>query len=536
MSEEKQPVYVMSDDVSRTIGRSAQQNNILAAKVVADIVKTTLGPKGMDKMLVDSSGGIVVTNDGATILDEMEIDHPAAKMMVEVAKTQESEVGDGTTTAVLLAGKLLENAEKLMDKKIHPTVIIKGYDLAAKKCVEIVDEISVPVESKEVLKQIAMTAMTGKGAEASKEKLAEIVVGAVDQVGEGKDIDLDNVKIEKLQGDSVGDTELIQGIALDQERANKEMPSKVMDAKILLVDFPLELRSPENETKISISSPDQLQNFIESEERALKVLSEQIIHSGANVVFCQKGIDDIAQYYLSKAGIFACRRVAKSDMEKIAKATSGKIISNLNDLSEDQFGKAGIVEDLKRGDDYMTYIRGCENPKAVTILIKGGTSHVLDEVERAVQDSLGDVSAAIKDGKIVAGGGAVEIELSRRLRIFARTLGGREQLAIEEFASALESVPDTLAENAGLDPIDTLTELKQRHESGGIREGLNLFRNKVEDCLSAGIVEPSKVKTQAISSASEVSMMILRIDDVLVSKRFKSGGTPMPSNPYAGMD
>lgn len=531
---EKQPVYILPENVSRTLGRDAQRNNILAAKIVADIVKTTLGPKGMDKMLVDSTGNIIVTNDGVTILEEMEIDHPAAKMMVEIAKTQESEVGDGTTTAALLAGKLLENAEKLLDRKIHPTLIVKGYQNAAKKSLEILNDISVEVTSRDMLKQIAMTAMTGKGAEGNKEKLSELVVKAVDRVANGLEINLEDIKIEKLKGDGIEDSELIEGLVIEKERANVEMPSRVENARILLVDFPLEIKNPEGETRISVSTPEQLSSFVKSQEQYLKDMTQKVIDSRANVVFCQKGIDDVAQYYLAKSGIFACRRVSKSDMEKLARATSGKIVSNLNDLSEEQFGRAKTVEEIKSGDSSLIYVRGCSNPRAVSIVVRGGTLHVIDEVERAIKDGLGDVVAAIKSKKIVAGGGAVEIELSRRLRMFAKTVGGREQLAIDEFANSMESIPETLAENAGLDSIEIITELKKRHESGLLMDGLNLFTDKIEDTLAAGIVEPLKVKTQAITSASEVAMMILRIDDVLVSSNSKN--PKQISNPYEGMD
>ena len=528
---DKQPVYILPESVSRTLGRDAQRNNILAAKVVADIVKTTLGPKGMDKMLVDSTGNIIVTNDGVTILEEMEIDHPAAKMMVEIAKTQEAEVGDGTTTAALLAGKLLENAEKLLDRKIHPTVIVKGYKYAAEKSLQILNEIASPVRSREVLKQIAITAMTGKSAEGNKEGLAELIVSAIEQIASGNNVNLDDVKIEKIKGGGISDSELVKGIVIDKERANSEMPSKIQNAKILLADFPLELKNPESETKISVSTPEQLENFIHSEERHIKEMTDAIISSGANVVFCQKGVDDVAQYYLAKNGIFASRRIPKSDMERIARATSGKVISNLKEIKQENFGKAEIVEEIKNGDSNLIYIKGCINPKVVTMIVRGGTSHVVDETERAIKDGLGDVANALRSGKIVSGGGAVEMELSRRLRTFAITFGGREQLAIEEFANSLESIPETLAENAGLDPIEILTELKRRHETGLQHHGLNLFTNSIEDTLSAGIVEPLKVKTQAITSASEVATLILRIDDVLVS----SSQTKNPGH-YEGMD
>ena len=532
---EKQPIYIMPENVSRTLGRDAQRNNILAAKIVSDIVKTTLGPRGMDKMLVDATGNIIVTNDGVTILEEMEIDHPAAKMMVEIAKTQESEVGDGTTTAAILGGELLQKAEGLLDRKIHPTVIVKGYRLAADKALELLNELSFPVENKTVLKQIAMTAMTGKGAEGHKEKLANIIVEAIEQIAQGREVNLENVKLQKIKGDGIGDSELISGIVIDQEKANAAMPSKIEGARILLTDAALELRNPETEAKISVSTPEQLESFIFSEEKRLKDMTDIIITSGANVVFCQKGIDDVAQYYLAKAGILAVRRVPRSDMEKIARATSGTIISNLDDISVEQFGTAELVEQSKSGDENLLYIRGCKNPMAVTIVIRGGTTHVIDESERAIKDGLGDVASSIKSGKVVAGGGAVEMELSKRLRAFAKTIGGREQLAIEVFANALESIPEALAENAGMDAIDVLTELRKIHEAGKANYGLNLFNDMIEDTFAAGIIEPIKVKFQAISSASEFAMMILRIDDILVSKSNKQSNMSM-GNPYAGMD
>ncbi len=531
---EKQPIYILPENVSRTMGKDAQRNNILAAKIIADIVKTTLGPKGMDKMLVDSAGNIIVTNDGVTILEEIQLDHPAAKMIAEIARTQENEVGDGTTTVVMLAGKLLENAERLLDKKIHPTVIIKGYRLAADKAKSILNEISVPVNDKSILKQIAMTAMTGKGAENNREHLADLIVAGIDQVATGKFIDMNSIKIVKQKGDSIEDSELVNGLVLDKEVANEFMPKKVENASILMVDFALELKNPETETKISVSTPEQLQQFIASEEFALRDMTSKIVNSGAKVVFCQKGIDDVAQYFLAKAGIMAYRRVAKSDMEKLSRATSGKIVSSIQEIRKEDLGFAAIVEQTQKGDDTMTYVRGCKNPKSVTLLLHGSTEHVLDEVERAVKDGLGDVSSAVKDGKVVSGGGAIEMELARRLRQFAKTIEGREQLAVEEFAVALEYIPETLAENAGLDPVNIMTELKQKHESGFERDGINLFVNKIEDCLAAGIVEPVRVKLQAVVSASEVATMILRIDDVLASAGSKMSS--MPKMPYDGMD
>jgi len=385
------------------------------------------------------------------------------------------------------------------------------------------------------LKRIAMTAMTGKGAEGHREKFAELIVSAVDQVSNNSDIDLNDIKIEKIKGESIEDSELVQGVVFDKDKAHESMPKKVEKAKILLADFALELKNPEREAKISISTPQQLQEFITSEEISLKNMTDRIIKSGANVVFCQKGIDDVAQYYLAKAGIYACRRVSKSDMDKLARASSGKIVSSMNEMSEIDLGYADIVEEIKRWDNAMTYVRGCRNPRAVTLLIKGSTEHVIDEIERAIKDGLGVVASAAKSGKIVAGGGAVEIELSMKLRDYAKTLGGREQLAVDEFAAALETIPETLAENAGLDPINVMTELKQKHMSGNARDGLNLFNNRIENCFDAGIVEPLKVKMQAVSSAAEVAAMILRIDDVLVSAGTNKGPA-MSKNPYDGMD
>ncbi len=537
----EKPVVLMPEDIQRIIGKDAQRNNILAAKMVSEVVKTTLGPKGMDKMLVSPTNEIVVTNDGATILEEMQIEHPAAKMMVEISKTQDKEVGDGTTTVAMLAGKLLENAEKLLDKKIHPTVITKGYRLAAEKAQEILKNISIKIspDDRDILKSIAMTAMTGKGAEGLKEKFSEIIVDAILQVKSEDKINLDNIKIEKIKGESVSDTDLISGIVLDKEKVSQDMPESINDARIALVDFPLELKNPEIDTKISISSPEQLQSFLSREERAIKEMVEKVKLSGANVVFCQKGIDDFAQYLLSKEGIYACRRVAKSDMEKISKATGGKVVSNLGELSPFELGNAKNVEERKHGTENLTYIQGCKNPKALTILIQGGTDHVIDEIERAIKDSLGVVVASIKSGSVVPGGGAIEIELARQLRHFGQSLSGREQLAVEEFASALEFVPITLAENAGLDPIDILTELKSMHDAGEKNAGLNLFTNKVEDVFSSKIIEPSKIKVQAINSATEVATMILRIDDVIASSGDRRGNMNsmgrMPSN-FGGLD
>jgi chaperonin GroEL (HSP60 family) len=426
----------------------------------------------------------------------------------------------------------LENAEKLLDQKIHPTVITKGYRLAAEKSQEILNEISLRIssEDEDVLRQIAMTAMTGKGAEDSKEKFSEIIVRAIKQIQDKGNYNLEDIKIEKSKGEGISNTELISGIVIDKEKVSADMPPVIQDARIALIDFPLELKNPEIDTKVSISSPEQLQSFINEEEKIIRNMIEKVKMSGANVVFCQKGIDDFAQYLLSKEKIYSCRRVAKSDLEKIAKATGGKIVSNLNELTPLELGGSQIVEEIKHGEDTLTYIRGCQNPKALTILIHGGTDHVIDEIERAIKDGLGVVVASLKSGLVVPGGGAIEIELARRLRNFGQSLTGREQLAVEEFASALEFIPTTLAENAGIDPIDILTELKSRHDTGDKNVGLNLFTNKVENVLEARILEPLKIKSQAISSASEVAIMILRIDDVVASldKKGAVGAGGMP--------
>jgi len=513
------------EDVERMIGKDAQRNNILAAKMVSEIVKTTLGPRGMDKMLVSPTNDIIITNDGVTILSEMQIEHPAAKMMVEIAKTQEKEVGDGTTSAVMIAGKLLENAEKLLDQKIHPTVIVKGYQMAQAKAQEILKEnaLEITPDNEDILRQIAMTAMTGKGAENSKETFANIVVEAVKMVRDEKSVDMEDIKIEKSLGEGVEDSELIKGIVMDKERISKDMPKIIEQAKIALIDFPLELKGLEIDTKISLTSPDQLQDFLSQEEEMIRELVDKVVSTGANVLFCQKGVDDFARYLLARVGIYTCRRVSRNDMEKISKATNARIVSNINELSFHDLGDAQLVEEVKKGNDAFTYIRGCKNPKAVTILIHGGTNHVIDEIERAIMDGLGDVISTINTGLVVAGGGAIEIEVARRLREFGQTLTGRERLAIEEFANALEFIPITLAENAGLDPIDILTELKAKHNIGERNYGLNLFNNKIENVLGSRILEPYKVKSQAINSATEVANMILRIDDVIASKPNKKG-------------
>ncbi len=518
------PVLILKEGTQRTVGRDAQRMNIMAARVIAEAVRSTLGPKGMDKMLVDSLGDVIITNDGVTILKEIDVEHPAAKMVIEIAKAQDNEVGDGTTTAVVLAGELLKRAEELLDQEIHPAIIANGYRYAADKAIEILNEIAIPVskDDDETLKKIAATAMTGKGAEVALEKLAEIAVKAVKMVAEEVNgevkVDTDNVKIEKRQGGSVEDTELIDGIVLDKEVVHPGMPKRIENAKILLLDAALEVKETEIDAKIRITDPEKLQRFIEQEEAMLKEMVDKISNAGANVVFCQKGIDDLAQYYLAKAGILAVRRVKKSDMEKLSKATGAKILTDLRDVKPEDLGEAQLVEERKVGDEKMVFITGCKNPKAVTILVRGGTEHVVEEVARGIEDAVRVVACALEDGKVVAGAGAPEIEVSLKLREWAPSLGGREQLAVEAFATALEIIPRTLAENAGIDPIDVLVELKAAHEKGNKYAGVDVETGKVVDMKERGVFEPLRVKTHAIRSATEVAVMLLRIDDVIAAK------------------
>jgi thermosome len=531
-----QPVLILPEGTLRTRGRTAQENNIAAAKAVADAVRTTLGPKGMDKMLVDSIGDIVITNDGVTILEEMEIEHPAAKMLVEVAKTQNEEVGDGTTTAAVIAGELLKKAGELLEQEIHPTVIIRGYNLALKKSIEILENMAKPIsiKDKDMLVKIARTSMSGKSGYGNLDKVADLVVEAVTMVAEEKNgkivIDTENIKREKKQGGSSEDTELIKGVIIDKEVVHPGMPKIVKDAKIALVDAALEVKETETDAQIQITDPLKLQAFLEQEEKLLKDMVEKVAKSGANVLFCQKGIDDAAQHYLAKKGIMAARRVKKSDMEALAKATGARIVTNLDDLEAKDLGYAKIVEEQKIGDEQMIFVRDCKNPKAVSILVRGGTEHVVDEVDRAIEDAIGAVSSAIEVGKVVPGGGAPEAEVARGLKKYAETLKGREQLAVNAFADAMEIIPRSLAENAGLDPIDTLVALRAEHEHGNTQMGVNVFDGGVMDMLKEGVIEPLKVKTQALKSAAEAAEMILRIDDVIAASKLDKGSQPsMPS-------
>ncbi|HNV01139.1 MAG TPA: thermosome subunit beta [archaeon] len=522
MAENGQDNAFMGEGTKRTRGKDAQRMNILIARAVAQAVKTTLGPKGMDKMIVDDLGDVTISNDGATILSEMAIEHPVGKMMVDVAKTQDKEVGDGTTSAVVLAGTFLEKAEKLLDDSIHPSVIINGYRIAAQKSKEFYSEIADPIDfvDKKLIRTVALTSMTGKAAE-SAEVLADIVVDAVTSVvdADGKKmvINEDNIKLEKKTGGSLKDTQLVSGIVIDKEIVHTGMPRSVSEAKIALLDLALEVREPENDAKIEINTPEQLQAFIDEEEKQLKQMVVQIKNSGANVVFTQKGIDDLAQHYLAKEKIIAVRRVKKSDMDALARATGATTVTSIKELNSKDLGYAGKVLEKKVSGDNMVFVEGCKNPKSVSILIRGGTEHVVDEAERALVDSIGAVSSAIEVGKILVGAGSCEIEVAMRLRDYAKTVGGREQLAIEAFAEALEIIPRTLAETAGMDPIDTLVTLRSMHtKKDGKYVGVNVFKSKVEDMKNAKVLEPLKVKTQAIDSASEVSEMILRIDDIIL--------------------
>ncbi len=523
------PVLILKEGSQRTAGREAQRSNIMAAKAVAGSVRTTLGPKGMDKMLVDTMGDVVITNDGVTILKEMDIEHPAAKMMVEIAKTQDAEVGDGTTTAVVVAGELLKQAEALLDQEIHPTVIAAGYRDATDKSMEILKGMSVKVTTKDedLLKKIAITAMTGKGSGTARDELATLAVKAVKAVvDEDGTVDTDNITVEKKVGGGITDSQMVGGVVVDKERLHPNMPKKVENAIIALLNAPVEIEKTEVDAKIEITSPDQLQAFLDQEETMLKDMVNKIESTGANVVFAQKGIDDLAQHFLAKAGIYTIRRVKKSDMEKLARATGARIVTSIHELTKDDLGKAGLVEERKIGDDKMTFVEKCTNPKSVSIILRGGTEHVVDELNRAMEDALRVVAVVVEDKMLVPGGGAPEVELALRLREYAATVGGREQLAIEAFADAMEVIPKTLAENAGLDQIDSLVALRSQHEKAAKSAGLDMDTGKAVDMLNLGVVEPLKVKTQAIQSAAEAAVMILRIDDVIASKAGGPGGMP----------
>ncbi|MFW6038442.1 MAG: thermosome subunit alpha [Candidatus Saliniplasma sp.] len=526
-----QPILLLKEGTRRERGEDAQRRNIAAAKAIAGAVRTTLGPKGMDKMLVDSIGDVVITNDGATILSEIDIEHPAAKMVVEVAESQDDECGDGTTTVVVLAGEFLKKAEDLIDQNIHPSVIAKGFRIAALEAQKILDEehIDITIDEDEKLNEIAKTAMTGKAIEGNKDDLASMTVKAVKQIAEKIDgeyvADIDNIKVEKKAGASVDKSEMINGIILDKERLHDRMPKEVKDAKIALLSSALEIKETEIDAEIEITDPKQLQQFIDEEEESIKKMVNKIKDVGANVVLCQKGIDDLAQHYLAKEGIFAIRRVKKSDMKKLAKSTGGNIVTNLVDLEKEDLGGAGLVHEIHVGDSHMTFVEEADKGKAVSLLLRGGTDHVVDELERAIHDALKVVSVAIEDGAVLPGGGATEIELSNKLKDFAGTIKGREQLAVNAFADALTIIPRTLAENAGLDGIDVLMGLNTAHEKDGLmRHGIEINSGEIQDMVEAKVIEPFRVKNQAIQAATEVANMILRIDDVVASKGGGGGG------------
>ena len=535
-----QPVIILKEGTSRSRGREARRNNFMAAQVVAEVLRTTLGPRGMDKMLIDSLGDITITNDGAAILEEIDVEHPAAKMIVEVAKTQDDEVGDGTTTAVIFAGELLRKAEELLNQNIHPTVIVSGYRKAAQKAIEALNKVGITADLKdrEILKKVAMTAMASKAVGVARDHFAEIAIDAVtqitDQRGDRKVADIDNIQIIKKAGKSLFDTKLISGIIIDKEVVHPGMPKRIENAKIALLDCPLEVEKTEFNAEIRIRDPTQMKAFLDKETRMLKEMVEKIKASGAKVLLCQKGIDDVAQHFLAKNGILTARRVKQSDMEKLARATEGKVITNLDDLKPNDLGKAGLVEERKVGDDKMIFIEKCKHPRSVAILIRAGLERMVDEAERAMHDALSVVADVVEHNKVVAGGGAIESEIAKVIRPYATKIGGREQLAIEAFADAIEIVPKTLAENAGLEAIDILVGLRSAHQKPrGHLMGVNVFTGKIMDMRECGVIEPVRVKEQAVKSATAVASMILRIDDVIASTKPKMPGGP-PGGPPGG--
>ncbi len=528
-----QPVLILKEGTSRKRGKEAQTNNIMAAKVIAEVLRTTLGPRGMDKMLIDGLGDITITNDGAAILDEIDVQHPAAKMMVEVAKTQDNMVGDGTTTSVIIAGELLRKAEELLTQNIHPTVIVNGYRKAVNTAVEALAKlaITVDIDDLETLKKVSMTSMGSKAVGNARSHLSDITIDAVKLIaekrGENTIADIDNIQRVKKVGKSLFETELIKGVIIDKEIVNAGMPKRITNAKIALLDSPLEVEKTEFSAEIRIRDPNQMQAFLDKETRMLKDMVVKIKTVGASVLFCQKGIDDMAQHFLAKEGIVASRRVKQSDMEKLARATGGKIVTKLDDLTTKDLGEAGIVEERKVGDDKMIFVEKCKEPRSVAVLIRAGLERMVDEADRAMNDALSVVADVVEDNKIVAGGGATEAEIAKVLRGFATKVGGREQLAIEAFADALEIVPKTLAENAGLESIDILVGLRAAHEKkNGHLMGVDVFKGKIVNSFEDGVVEPLKVKEQAMKSATEVASMILRIDDVIASTKPKEGAPP----------
>jgi thermosome len=529
MSERKAvraPVLILKEGTTRQRGREAQRQNMLAARIVAEMLKSTLGPRGMDKMLVDSIGDITITNDGATIMDEIEAEHPAVKLLVNVAKTQDKEVGDGTTSVVVLTGALLKKAEELLDKDIHPSVICSGFRKAEARAQEVLQRIAKPVDlnDRATLMNIASTAMRSKSVEYLREYLASIAVDAVLKIVEDRDgkkyADIDNIQVIKKPGKSVAETQLINGLIIDKEVVHPGMPKRIENAKIALLNCPLEIEKTEFSAEIRIRDPSQMKAFLDEESRMLKNMVDNIAATGANVVFCQKGIDDMAQYFLAKKGILAVRRVKKSDMEKLSRATGARIVTNIDDLKPEDLGSAELVEERKIGEDRIVFVEGCKDPKAVAILVRGGFERAVDEAERSLHDALSVVADIVKDPRIVYGGGAVEAEIAKEIRRFATQISGREQLAVQAFAEAIEVIPQALAENAGLDPIDILVELRAKHEEPeGYRYGVDVFSGKVADMSTLNVIEPIIVKSKAISAAVEAAITILRIDDVVIASK-----------------
>ncbi|MGC9071165.1 MAG: thermosome subunit alpha [Acidilobus sp.] len=521
------PVLILKEGTQRSYGREALRNNILAAKVLAEMLKTSLGPRGLDKMLIDSFGDVTVTNDGATIVKEMEVQHPAAKLMVEIAKAQDAEVGDGTTSVVVLSGALLDKAEILLEQNIHPTIIIEGYTKAMNRALETLDKIAVPVDvnNEETLKRIAMTTIGSKysGQGPERDKLVELAVNAVKIVAEpkpegGYNVDLDNVKIEKKKGGGLIDSILIKGIVLDKEVVHPGMPRRVTNAKIAVLDAPLEIQKPDITTKIRVTDVEQLDSFLEEETKILKDMVDQIAATGANVVITQKGIDDVAQHFLAKKGILAVRRVKRSDVEKLARATGAKIVTSIRDLKPESLGYAELVEERKVGNDKMVFVEGAKNPRSVTILLRGANDMLLDEAERNINDVLHGLRNIMREPKILGGGGAPEVELALQLRNYAATIGGKEQLAIEAFADALETIPSVLAESAGMDSLDTVMQLRSLHSKGLRFAGVDVLNSKaVEDTLSINVYEPLLVKKQVIKGAAEAAISLLKIDDLIAA-------------------
>jgi thermosome len=522
------PVLILKEGTQRTAGRDALRINILAARAVAEMIKTTYGPKGMDKMLVDALGDVTITNDGATILDKAEIQHPAAKMLVHVAKSQDAEVGDGTKRAVIIAGELLRYAEDLLNKNIHPTIIISGYRKAMDEALRVLNEIAVPIDinNDEILKKIAKTALTSKAVHDARDYFAEIAVKAVKQIAEQRGdkiyIDIDNVQIIKKYGGSLMDTQLVYGIVLDKEVVHPGMPKRVEKARIALLDAPLEIEKPEIDAEIRISDPTQMKAFLQQEEEILKKYVDKLCEVGANVVITQKGIDEVAQHFLAKKGILAVRRVKRSDLEKLERATGGRIVSNIEDIKPEDLGYAELVEERKVGEDKMVFIEGCKNPRSVSIVIRGGLERLVDEAERSLRDALSAVADALRDGKVVAGGGAVEMEIAKHLRRYAVTVGGKEQLAIEAFAKALEGTVVAMLENAGLDTIDMIMKLRAAHErEGGKWIGADLNTGELIDMFEAGVLEPVSILATAIKGGTEAATIILRIDDIIAASKLE---------------